>query len=272
MANFKVSISIPNLTHWTSCLHKGICMTAPGIGEPLIRLHSVNSTNVYLTELASKGEAPEGTVILADHQTHGKGQGGNGWHSDTGKNLLFSLMINPTFLMAERQFYLSMSISNGLAAFIESVARPVAVKWPNDILLNTKKTAGILIENIVAGSFLKSSIIGIGLNVNQQNFPPAVPNPNSLSLASGKTFDLAKTLANVLASLQTSLGSLYGQQYGLIRTTYLNRLWRLNEWAEYSDASGRFEGRIADVTDAGELMVTLRNGKMKQYGFKEIAC
>jgi BirA family biotin operon repressor/biotin-[acetyl-CoA-carboxylase] ligase len=110
------------------------------------------------------------------------------------------------------------------------------------------------------------------LNVNQQNFPPAVPNPNSLSLASGKTFDLAKTLANVLASLQTSLGSLYGQQYGLIRTTYLNRLWRLNEWAEYSDASGRFEGRIADVTDAGELMVTLRNGKMKQYGFKEIAC
>ncbi|MBN2812712.1 MAG: biotin--[acetyl-CoA-carboxylase] ligase [Bacteroidales bacterium] len=247
-------------------------MAVPDIGKPLIHLHSVNSTNVYLTELAAKGEAPEGTVILADHQTQGKGQGGNGWFSDSGINLLFSLMINPTFLMAERQFYLSMSISNGLAAYIESVARPVAIKWPNDLLLNTKKTAGILIENTVAGNFLKSSIIGIGLNVNQQVFPPSVPNPNSLSLACGKTLDLAKAMADVLASLQESMKLLFNQQYGLIRTMYLNRLWRLNEWAEYTDASGRFEGRIADVADSGELMVVLRNGKIKQYGFKEIAC
>ncbi len=240
-------------------------------GEPLLKLDSVDSTNNYAAALLAKGTAIDGTVILSAYQYSGKGQGSNTWISSAGENLLFSIILKPPLLPAEKQFFLSMSISWGIAGFVESLVSQVQIKWPNDILIHNKKVAGILIENTVSGMNLSSSVVGIGLNVNQEVFPGGVINATSLKLESEREFDLNHTLQGLTGWLNNCLNSLYEEQFGVIKVNYLNRLWMLNKWSVYSDASGKFEGRISDVTDSGELMVLLRNGKIKTYGFQEIA-
>ena len=240
------------------------------LGDPLIHLQSVDSTNRYATSLIHDSNVLEGTVILADHQLKGKGQAGNNWHSEKNSNLLFSIILRPDFMMAEKQFYLSMCISNGLVMFISSITKHALIKWPNDILVNEKKIAGILIENTVMGTMLHTSVIGIGLNVNQKSFPKDIPNPVSLNWKASKDFILMDVLNDLLSELTLAIQELYGNRLDLIRTKYLNHLWRLNEWAEYEDATGRFEGRITDIADTGELLVIRRNGETRHYGFKEI--
>jgi BirA family biotin operon repressor/biotin-[acetyl-CoA-carboxylase] ligase len=241
------------------------------IGYPLIRLQSVDSTNVYAAQLLRNSKVTEGTVILAVHQTQGKGQGSNRWVSEAGCNLLFSLILLPDFMLAERQFYLSMCVSSAILDFINPIVQSVRIKWPNDILINGRKLAGILIENTILDRNLHTSIVGIGININQKEFPPDLPNPTSLSIATGKEYDLSDSLTALLKSLNTHIFKLYRERFAEIKTTYLNNLWGLNEWAVYKDSSGTFEGRIADVADSGELIVVLRSGATKQYGFKEIA-
>ncbi|MFO7371322.1 MAG: biotin--[acetyl-CoA-carboxylase] ligase [Bacteroidales bacterium] len=241
------------------------------LGEPLLKLDSVDSTNNYAAALLAKGTAKDGTVILSAYQTRGKGQGTNTWISGAGENLLFSIILKPQSLPADRQFFLSMSISWGIACFLETLVKPVQIKWPNDILVNNKKVAGILIENTVSGMNLNTSVIGIGLNVNQDVFPEGITHATSLKLESGCEFDLNHTLEELTGWLDSCLMSVYQEQYGTVKVNYLNRLWLLNKWANYSDASGKFEGRITDITDSGELMVLQRNGEIKNYGFKEIA-
>lgn len=241
------------------------------IGEPLLKLDSVDSTNNYATALLAKGTVTDGTVILSAYQTSGKGQGSNTWISGAGKNLLFSIILKPRSLLAEKQFFLSMSISWGIAGFLETIFRQVQIKWPNDILINDKKVAGILIENTLSGMNLTASVIGIGMNVNQDVFPDGIVNATSLKLESDREFDLDHTLQDLTGWLNSCLNRLYEEQYGTVKVNYLNRLWLLNKWSSFTDASGKFEGRITDVTDYGELIVLLRSGKIKNYGFKEIA-
>ncbi|HEX2394530.1 MAG TPA: biotin--[acetyl-CoA-carboxylase] ligase [Bacteroidales bacterium] len=240
------------------------------LGEPLIKLESVDSTNNYAMNLLRNENPSEGTVILAGYQTVGKGQGGNTWQSERNQNLLFSVILKPDFLKAEKQFYLSMCISNGLSAFIENTAGHSHIKWPNDILLKGKKVAGILIENTIMIDKLHASVAGIGVNVNQLSFPADLPDAVSISKVTGKEYNLLDLLNDLLDSLKLALEPLYCANMAEIRTAYLNRLYRLNEWARYKDDSGTFEGRINDVADTGELIVEKHNGESRLYGFKEI--
>jgi len=240
------------------------------LGEPLIKLDTVDSTNNYAINLLRNENATEGTVILADFQSLGKGQGGNKWLSDKNQNLLFSIILKPDFLKASKQFYLSMCISNGVAGHVESVAGNAKIKWPNDLLLNNKKVAGILIENTIMKDMLSTSVAGIGLNVNQQQFPESLPEAVSLALATGKQYNLAGLLAGLLEQIENALEPLYRGNYATIRTFYLNRLYRLAEWARYSDEAGIFEGRINDVAESGELIIEKRIGKSFRYSFKEL--
>jgi BirA family biotin operon repressor/biotin-[acetyl-CoA-carboxylase] ligase len=270
MCKFLLSITIPKKKRTFDPLSNLPFMRKIILGEPLLHLESVDSTNTYATALLRQGTATEGTVILADFQTQGRGQGGNRWFSDAGNNLLCSIILKPDFLMAGRQFYLSMCVSNAILDLVLPITQPVRIKWPNDILVNERKVAGILIENTIIGKNLGTSLIGIGLNVNQKVFPPDLPNPTSLCMATGKEYDLADSLSLLLKLFTTHINMLYCERYAEIKTIYLNNLWGLNDWALYTDASGIFEGRIADVADSGELMVVLRSGVMKQYGFKEI--
>jgi BirA family transcriptional regulator, biotin operon repressor / biotin---[acetyl-CoA-carboxylase] ligase len=241
----------------------------PGI--PLIHLQTVDSTNVYASRLLQEGEVEEGTVILADHQVNGKGQGGSEWLSDNASNLLFSLVLKPSFLPADRQFYLSMCISNSLAEFLSVLTTGVSIKWPNDILVGRNKIAGILIENTVMGEYLNTCVIGIGLNINQAEFPAHIPNPVSLRQITGIVYDLPEIREKLFQSLATGLDLLYDNKLEIIRTAYLNKLSGLNKWAYCTDITGRFEGRIIDVADSGELMVMIRDGNVKKYGFREVS-
>jgi BirA family biotin operon repressor/biotin-[acetyl-CoA-carboxylase] ligase len=241
------------------------------LGSSLIQLNSVDSTNSYASRLLRQETVTEGTVILAVHQTQGKGQAGNNWESHDGKNLLFSIILWPDFLRADKQFYLSMSISNGILDFIAPIEKPVGIKWPNDIYLNGRKVAGILIENTIIANNLHTSIIGIGLNVNQCVFSKHLPNPTSLSLETGKEFILPDSLDNLLKCLNTWVDKLYNGAFTEIKTKYLNNLWLMNKWTAFMDISGRFEGRITDVSESGELVVLKKNGETKLYAFKEIA-
>jgi BirA family biotin operon repressor/biotin-[acetyl-CoA-carboxylase] ligase len=240
------------------------------LGYTLIQLQSVDSTNSYALRLLSREDVHEGTVILAVYQTQGKGQGGNNWESDEGKNLLFSIILKPEFLRADKQFYLSMCISNGILDFINPIARPVSIKWPNDIYLRGRKVAGILIENTIMANCLYISVVGIGLNVNQRVFSNHLPNPTSLSLETGKEFILSDSLNILLKSLDQWINKLYQGIFAEIKTTYLNNLWLMNKWTTFTDISGRFEGRITDVSESGELVILKKDGKMKSYLHKEI--
>ena len=141
----------------------------------IIKLNAIESTNLYLKKLAVEKELESYTVVSANYQSAGRGQMGANWHSEIGKNLTFSILIKFDTFEIERQFYLSMAVSLGLLAAIRfHIMSPLFVKWPNDILADKEKLAGILIENIVSGNAIKQTVIGIGLNVNQEQFPSTI--------------------------------------------------------------------------------------------------
>lgn len=240
------------------------------LGEPLIKLETVDSTNDYATNLLRTENAGEGTVILADYQSLGKGRGNNRWQSEKGQNLLFSIIFKPDFLRADKQFYLSMGISNGIAELVEKIAGNSKIKWPNDIFLNNKKVAGILIENTIMKDKLYTSVAGIGLNVNQQIFSPDLTDAISLYQVTGKKYDLFDVLNDLLRLITKTLEPLYSGDYGTLKIAYLNRLFRLNEWTRLADSSGMFEGRIVDIGESGELLVEKHKGQITPYSFGEI--
>ncbi|MBN1158850.1 MAG: biotin--[acetyl-CoA-carboxylase] ligase [Bacteroidales bacterium] len=235
-----------------------------------IKLDHVDSTNSYASRILRTKKVPEGTVILTDNQTAGKGQAGNRWESEPGKNLTFSIILYPEFLNAENQFYLSMSFSNGIIDFLQRNQIPAAIKWPNDIWAGEGKIAGMLIENSIVGRRLKSSIIGIGLNVNQQIFPDVLGKVTSMCILTAREFSLNNIYKSIMENLIPWIDKIYHRDFGEIKNSYLNNLLALNEWRTYTDHTGRFEGRIVDVSESGTLIVKKRTGRIQSYSFKEI--
>jgi BirA family transcriptional regulator, biotin operon repressor / biotin---[acetyl-CoA-carboxylase] ligase len=246
-------------------------MGKPEIGTSVITLQSVDSTNKYAYHLLHGRKVIDGTVILADFQTHGKGQGKNSWHSEAGLNLLCSVILYPDFLLTERQFYLSMCASNAMIDLLRAYQCNAQIKWPNDIMVNGQKIAGLLIENIIQGRHIHAAIIGIGINVNQTAFPPELQNPTSLYLETGLQNNLPVFFQEVMHHLNTKVDKLYQQDYPVIKTNYLNNLWLINKWADFKDHSGIFIGRITDISESGELIVLHRTDfVLRSYRFKEI--
>jgi len=157
----------------------------------IIRLPETKSTNSYAIELLKQDRPKEGSVVITDHQTHGKGTDTNTWESEKGKNLTFSLILYPA-LGADQQFILNKAISLGIYDFLISILpnHKVSIKWPNDLYIGDKKACGILIQNSVLGNKLEYMVAGIGLNVNQILFTSNAPNPISLKMASGLDYNL----------------------------------------------------------------------------------
>jgi BirA family transcriptional regulator, biotin operon repressor / biotin---[acetyl-CoA-carboxylase] ligase len=245
-------------------------MKTISLGYPLVQLQSVDSTNNFASQYLKQGNIEEGTVILAVHQTSGRGQGSNTWVSEKGLNLLFSIILKPDFLPAYKQFYLSMAVALGIQGYISALGIPALIKWPNDIVVDKKKLAGVLIENTILSRNLSYSVIGIGVNVNQVIFPPGLPDPTSLALEAGRSYDLSGALKELLSSLEVPINKLYQGNHSEIKSAYLNRLWLMNTEATFNDQTGRFRGRIVDIADNGELMVIRKDGVIRTYGFKEV--
>jgi BirA family biotin operon repressor/biotin-[acetyl-CoA-carboxylase] ligase len=216
------------------------------LGKNVVFVPECHSTNTLLSDLAQKTHQPEGTVVITHAQTKGRGQRGNGWEAEPGKNLTFSVLLKPHFLTPSTQFNLTIAVSLALADFLKTKISPRPyIKWPNDILVNNQKICGILIENTLAGESIQQSVVGIGLNVNQRHFTtPTCLESRYLQLRSGKISEL--------------------------RQEYLNNLYWINEDQQFV-ANGRvFKGNIEGIDELGKLAVREHN-RVNYYGIKEIS-
>lgn len=231
-----------------------------------IYLDEVDSTNRYLLEY-QPAEGEDATICVADFQTAGRGCGSNSWESERGKNLLFSLLIHPTDIEAREQFHISMAISLAICDAMQSYGmKDVSVKWPNDIYWKDKKLCGILIENRLSGTFIRDSIIGIGLNVNQEVFLSDAPNPVSMRQILGREFNRDEVLRRILAKLNVCRC--------MVDFTYMRynaMLYRRGKgFFPFRDASGDFMAEILETDRSGLLMLRKQGGEVQSYAFKEV--
>jgi len=240
------------------------------IGSKKIYYKNLSSTNTYCASLQKKGKLQEGTIIHTNFQTAGRGQMGNTWESETDKNLLFSIILYPFSIKAQNQFIISKTISLGICDFLERYLRNIFIKWPNDIYINNDKIAGILFENSLIQDEIEYAIAGIGLNVNQEKFISNAPNPTSLKILTGISFDLNDILSVLSKDLDNRYKQLKYDRISQIGNEYISHLYRYNQWSEYKDSKGIFDGRILSVTDAGRLQIEDRSGRIYEYGFKEV--
>lgn len=237
----------------------------------ILPLEETHSTNQYLREWMECEPLAEGTVVTAGYQTAGRGQVGNGWESEKDKNLLFSLLLYPDFLPANRQFLISqiaaLAVKDTLSLYTDSVT----VKWPNDIYWKDRKICGMLIENDLSGQNLYCSIIGIGINLNQSVFRGDAPNPVSLFQITGKEYDREEMLTCFLHIFFNYYVLLLKEEYEKIKQAYMTALYRNKGFHSYSDANGVFEACVYDVKSTGHLVLQLKDGTLRQYAFKEVS-
>ena len=237
---------------------------------PLIHISETNSTNNYLQSLCSKQKVEELTVVVADFQTSGRGQRGNSWESDSGKNLLFSIVIFPEFLEARRQFLISQIISLAIKEELDTYTTDISIKWPNDIYWKEKKICGILIENDLMGRNISQSIAGIGININQETFHSFAPNPVSLRQITGKEFDLFEILKNIVLRIQSYYSLLKKGNTESIVCQYEMSLFRKEGMHRFKDANGEFLARIIRVEPEGRLILEDEILNKRGYMFKEV--
>jgi len=241
------------------------------IGSIVHRIHETDSTNNYAANQLLTKRLPEGVVFIADSQIVGRGQASSSWESEPNKNLTFSILLYPDFLAISRQFELSKAISLGVADFLNDQTQRVSIKWPNDIYLENRKVAGILIENSIRINKISSSIIGIGLNINQQMFLSDAPNPVSLSQMTGKTYNLNESLSDLCLKINIRYSQLFNGEFNRIDQDYTQMLFRRGTWSLYSDENGDFEGKILGVDSIGRLRIETKSGKINNYQFKEVS-
>ncbi|MBX2844685.1 MAG: biotin--[acetyl-CoA-carboxylase] ligase [Saprospiraceae bacterium] len=240
------------------------------IGKVFHYFQEIESTNGYANELIAKSAPVEGTVILAAHQTKGKGQQGNEWDSAAGQNLLMSVVLRPHWIPIQHQFNLNMAVSVALQeSMAAQVAAECAIKWPNDLMIDGHKVAGILIENTIQKQALAYSVVGIGLNVNQTFFPPELTRATSMKRISGQDFQLDKVLSLLLERLEYwYLELMHGRLEG-IRARYLKHLFQYQERCTYRVNGQMIEGQILGVNKFGKLMVEVKQS-LVEYNTKEI--
>lgn len=236
------------------------------LGQHFIHLEDVDSTNNFAAKMIKQTNVVSGTVILADNQHQGKGQSGNSWQVESGKNLTFSLILKPR-LKIENQFLLSKITCLAIIDTLESYQIEAKIKWPNDILINKRKVSGILIENSLKGEMVHHSIIGIGLNI-QQVFKK---NMNAVSIleVTGKKVDLEETLRLLLKQLEKWILKL---EKGLIKEidqAYLNHLFQYNQKQLFEKEGAFVEGLILGVNSLGQLRVQIEE-KEQLFQNKEI--
>lgn len=237
----------------------------------IIRLDEAGSTNSSLREWLQKEKLPEGSIIIADNQTAGRGQVGNVWESEAGKNLTFSIVLYPTCIMANEQFIISQIAALSVKETLDNYIEDVTVKWPNDIYWKDKKICGMLIENDLAGRTIYSSIIGIGLNVNQQSFLSDAPNPVSLTQITGNEYDREEILNRFLSHFYAYYLQLLQEKQALIRSLYEASLYRRDGYYPYQDEGGVFEARIHHIEPSGHMVLELRDHTQRRYAFKEVS-
>ena len=239
------------------------------LGSQIIRIPQTSSTNGHLLQLSNTKELAEGSIMVTDHQTQGRGMADNSWESEPGANLTFSIILYPSFLENFRQFLLSKAISLAVFDFLSEHVSDVSIKWPNDVYVGQQKITGILIENFSDGAHLNKTIVGIGVNINQMQFLSDAPNPVSLQQLTGKIYPLE----NCLKTLHSYIAARYQmmkEDAKKLDADYLQHLYRFGEINRYSANGLVFEARIMGVNNYGMLEMMTTSGEYKVFGYKEV--
>jgi BirA family biotin operon repressor/biotin-[acetyl-CoA-carboxylase] ligase len=237
---------------------------------PVIHLDSTDSTSNYLKQWLTEAVVEEGTVVYTDFQTAGRGQRGNGWESEKGKNLLFSIVLYPYMIKANEQFIISQAISLAIKDSLNKYLDSITIKWPNDIYWQEKKICGMLIENTLTNDTINQSVIGIGININQDKFSDNIPNPVSIKQITGKEYKTEDILHQIYLYIMKYYADLKGGKTAYIREKYQESLFRNKGYHLYNDGISDFEARIQEVQPSGILSLELRDGTEREFAFKEV--
>lgn len=222
--------------------------------DSVLKVNQTLSTNDLMWELLATKPYGNGFTVVAQAQTKGKGQTGNEWVAEPGKNLTCSLAFKPN-LSSQKLFYLNMLVALAIKKTLADFNLDAVIKWPNDILVDGKKIAGILIENQIQGRIISQTVVGIGLNINQTNFELNRP-ITSMAIELGKEMSPEKIFSTLYKQVDAFYDLLENQHFHTLKKLYTNQLYRMDTWAEYAaDNLGRFTGKIIDIDDSGKLVV-----------------
>ena len=241
------------------------------LGSKIVRLAEVDSTNVYAATLIKNSPKiiTDGMVIHTDNQTNGKGQRGNVWETTPNKNLTFSIILKPNLLVSE-QFLLSKVCALGILDFLTDLGiKNTHIKWPNDIYVDNKKIAGMLLENTLKNSKIEFCIAGIGININQTSFNEHLQQATSLQLITNKSYDLNSILNQLLFFIEKRYLQLKTGKLQQINNDYLKHLLGYNTERTYLVDNQNVLGIISGIAPSGKLQLIHEN-KQHEYDMKEI--
>ena len=236
------------------------------IGQRIIRLKSVESTNNFAASLPL-AEAPEGTVVIADEQTDGRGQFGRIWHSAPGLNITTTVVLRPKSLPLNKVYQLNKAIAIAVAMTIKNLIpkADIKIKWPNDIYANNHKMSGILTENNIRGGQFVSYLAGIGINVNQVSFPDTASHPISLKQIAGIEFNIDEILSLLCKEIEVIYLKIKSSRFEEITTEYDKWLWKKDEEVRFEFNGNETSGILRSVDDFGELQVETENHRIMSF-------
>jgi len=243
------------------------------VGRNLIFLPEVPSTNSYAMNLLKNVNTPEGTTIYTTNQTQGKGQRGSAWKSEPTSNLAASIVLKPLFLSIKNQFFLyqvtALACYDTMAEILDSSQFDIKIKWPNDILVNKKKIAGILIENNILNNQFSSCIVGIGININQKFFNQDF-SATSIKILTRKTYVISNVLKRFCLHLEKHYLALINEKFSLIKENYLQHFFGLNRWLDFEIEDVTKTLMVSGVSESGLLLLREKSGVLREVDVKEV--
>lgn len=235
------------------------------------RYSQLDSTNREAEKWVLESHPPEGSAVLADFQSHGRGMAGNSWESAPGQNLLVSFILYPEFLFAGDQFMINKVVSLAVKECVRNLTGrdDVMVKWPNDVYAGDAKIAGILSQNSIRGEHIQFTVVGIGLNVNQLEFSSFTPKAVSMKSIAGKDYDREVVLATLASRFEYFYGMLRQGLTADLHRSYLASLYKFNREARFSSSGYEFTGIIKGVSPFGFLIISI-DGEPKEFDIKDV--
>jgi BirA family biotin operon repressor/biotin-[acetyl-CoA-carboxylase] ligase len=239
------------------------------IGKKYYNFQELPSTNTWLMESLVAHKLPEGTLVLADHQTKGKGQFGAIWSSEPFSSLTFSILLKPIFLPISNTYDISICIALAIHDCLNELRPGFKIKWPNDIYFENKKVAGILIENQIHKSTCEHSVVGIGLNVNQTDFFK-LPHATSLTQIIGVNFPVQNLLDRLCETIEARYLQLRANMYPSLLKSYLEHMYWFNEIHTFQSNAMQFNASIIGVLRNGRLLLKFSDGSTRDFEIKEL--
>ncbi|MFK8059009.1 MAG: biotin--[acetyl-CoA-carboxylase] ligase [Polaribacter sp.] len=239
----------------------------------IIKLNAIDSTNSFLKDLAQSSTLENFTIVVTENQVNGRGQQESKWVTKPFKNLTFSIFIKFKNLRIIEKKYLNFAVSLAIYdALFDKKIDKLSIKWPNDILSANKKICGILIENTFIGDKIKNSIIGIGLNVNQEKFPDYLKSATSLKLETKVESNLDELLNEIQLKIKEKINLLEMQQFSVLEKNYLEVLYKKNIPTMFKNSKDIiFMGIISGISNDGKLQILLEDDTIKEFGIKEVS-